>query len=81
MDCFGLRVTLPQQASSSQTEVGSDLQRKKLCEGSFQEGLDCKVLQTVPELLSGALSSRQCFVISVAMLFVCLVVLLHNPSS
>lgn len=39
------------------------------------------VLQTLPGLLPGALSFRQCFVTSIAMLFVCLMVLLHNPFS
>lgn len=57
-DRFGLLVTLLQQAIPSWAEVCSDLQRKKFCTGPFLEGFDCEVLQTVPELLSGALSSK-----------------------
>lgn len=78
VDHFGLLVSLLQQASSSGTEVCSDLQRKEFRKGSFPEGLDCEISQTVPELLSGAPGSSQCFVTSIAMLFVCSVVLLHN---
>lgn len=58
-----------------------DPQRKEFCKGSFPEGLNCEVLQTIPQLLSGALCSSQCFATSTAMLFVCLVGFTAQPIS